>query len=107
MLNLPYQDNFFDSVYAIESLEHSIFISRAINEMIRVLKPGGKILIIDKNLKKNYFFTTNEWEVWFNPKKINDYFKKNKINSNFKYITYDDLNDPDQVFICWEGKKIA
>ena len=49
MTELPFADSTFDCVYATESLEHAVEIERAVAEMCRVLKPGGRLVIIDKN----------------------------------------------------------
>jgi malonyl-CoA O-methyltransferase len=51
---IPFKNEYFDFVYCIEALEHSVNHELALHEMIRVLKKGGTLLIIDKNLK---FFT--------------------------------------------------
>ena len=53
-LRLPYDDNVFDVVFASEVLEHSIFVKNAIEECLRVLKPNGKLLIIDKDARINF-----------------------------------------------------
>ena len=42
---LPYKDNFFDRVYCLGSLEHFLDMEKALKEMIRVLKWGGRILL--------------------------------------------------------------
>jgi SAM-dependent methyltransferase len=42
-LNLPFADNSFDVSYSISSLEHMPDPVKAIDEMIRVTKPGGLI----------------------------------------------------------------
>lgn len=107
MLNLPWGDGFFDGVYAIESLEHAIRTEKAISEMARVLKPGGKILIVDKNMKKDGIFPKSPWEKWFKSKEIQKILKKNHIHSNFEFIAYDNLKIPDEVFIAWKGVKYA
>jgi malonyl-CoA O-methyltransferase len=49
MTELPFAASTFDCVYATESLEHAVEIGRAVAELCRVLKPGGKLVIIDKN----------------------------------------------------------
>ena len=41
--------NSFDAAYATESLEHAVDIETAVDEMCRVVRPGGRIVIIDKN----------------------------------------------------------
>eukprot|EP01035_Chromulina_nebulosa_P019351 gene19351-25216_t len=44
-LNMDYPDNSFDVVWACESGEHMPDKSKYINEMTRVLKPGGRIVV--------------------------------------------------------------
>ena len=57
---LPYQDNFFDLVYARQSLHHSKDLKASCVEIHRVLKKGGIFIslrdhVIDKNLDKEVF----------------------------------------------------
>lgn len=42
---LPFRDNGFDIVFCMETLEHLSRPERAINEMKRVVRPGGKIVV--------------------------------------------------------------
>jgi arsenite methyltransferase len=47
---LPYQDESFDLVlshWAIHNLDHASDQQRALNEMLRVLRPGGVLVIAD------------------------------------------------------------
>jgi SAM-dependent methyltransferase len=44
-LSLPYADGTFDCVIASEILEHVPQDDRAISELVRVLKPGGRLAI--------------------------------------------------------------
>lgn len=52
--NLPFENNSFDQIIASEILEHIKEDERVIEEVYRVLKPGGKVIITVPN--KNYPF---------------------------------------------------
>lgn len=95
--SLSNTDNYFDSVYCCGALEHTIDIKNAIAELARVTKPNGKIIIIDPNAARYVFFEIEEWEQWFDKKKLV------KLLSSFcldvkveKNTSYDDTkaNDP-------------
>jgi len=105
ILNINYPERFFDYVYCVETLEHAIRIEKAIEEMVRILKPGGKIIIIDKNFKKMGQLQIDPWEQWFEPNQIVEIFLKNKIDVSFKEITYDKYKESDGLFIAWKGIK--
>jgi ubiquinone/menaquinone biosynthesis C-methylase UbiE len=57
--NLPYKDNSFDCVYHMGAFNFFNDKTRAINEMIRVAKPGAKIMILDENE-----YTTKKFRNW-------------------------------------------
>jgi len=46
---LPFPDNYFDEVYSRNLLEHLKNVGFAVREMTRVLKPGGKLILITDN----------------------------------------------------------
>lgn len=45
--NLPYPDNAFDCVFARSVIHHLPHPNRGVRELIRVLKPGGRIIFLD------------------------------------------------------------
>lgn len=47
--SLPFGDNIFDFAHCITVLEHVQDVSKCIDEMIRVVKPGGRIIINTPN----------------------------------------------------------
>lgn len=46
---LPLPNGVFDTVMLLETLQHAPTPANAITEAVRVLKPGGKLIIIDRN----------------------------------------------------------
>lgn len=48
---LPFADGAFDAVFCIDCLQHIPATLTALDEMARVLKPGGVLVIIDRNLQ--------------------------------------------------------
>ena len=43
-LNIPFEDNYFDNLICTEVLEHVLEFQSLVNEVYRVLKPGGSAL---------------------------------------------------------------
>jgi ubiquinone/menaquinone biosynthesis C-methylase UbiE len=44
--NLPYSDNIFDVVYSFGVLHHTPDTEKALHEAVRVLKPGGRLIVM-------------------------------------------------------------
>ena len=103
ILDIRYPDKYFDYVYCIETLEHSLRIENSVKELVRILKPGGKIIIIDKNIAKLGILKLESWEQWFNPKEIINLLQKYGVKSHYKLISYGKHQQPDGLFIAWEG----
>src|SRR5579871_6448036 len=47
--HLPYQTNYFDTILSHETLEHVADDRASASELIRVLKPGGRLVIFVPN----------------------------------------------------------
>jgi malonyl-CoA O-methyltransferase len=65
LLRLPYPDAQFDCVYSVEALEHAVHIDGALRELVRVLKRGGTLIIIDKRIEQLGRLELPDWEQWF------------------------------------------
>ena len=105
MTELPFADAAFDAVYATESLEHAVNVEGAINEMCRVLKPGGKLAIIDKNAEQWGKLQTPPWEQWFHRRDLETLLAKNCHLVRSEYLSYWEDVAPDGLFLAWYAHK--
>ena len=99
---IPYGDNYFDLVYSCEALEHAVDVGSAIREMARVTRPGGHILVVDKNIKLLGKFYISSWEQWFDVEELKTimerYCDRVMIQDKVKYDGGDD-----DLFCIWDG----
>ncbi len=105
MTDLPFEDAFFDAAYATESLEHAVEIARAVSEICRVVKPGGRIAIIDKNAEQWGRLQTPEWEKWFTRKELEHLLRLHCRSVTSRYISYWEDVEPDGLFLAWLARK--
>ena len=70
MTALPLRSASVDGAYATESLEHAVDIPLAVAELTRIVKPGGRIVIIDKSARAWGRLETPPWEKWFDEKGV-------------------------------------
>jgi ubiquinone/menaquinone biosynthesis C-methylase UbiE len=105
MTALPFEDGWFDAAYATESLEHAVEIDVAVAEICRVVKPGGRIAIIDKNAEHFGKLKTPEWERWFDRKELERLLRRNCREVRSQYISYWEDVEPDGMFIAWLAVK--
>ena len=105
MTELPYASAAFDCVYATESLEHAVDIEKAVAEMCRVLKPGGRLVIIDKNSEQWGRLKTPHWEKWFGRKQLEQMLRKHCQTVSSQPISYWEDVAPDGLFLAWTAEK--
>jgi ubiquinone/menaquinone biosynthesis C-methylase UbiE len=105
MTALPFQSESFDCAYATESLEHAVDIDGAVAEMCRVVKPGGRIVIIDKNKDQWGRLKTPEWEKWFDRKQLERLLGKHCHQVSSRPISYWEDVAPDGLFLAWLAEK--
>jgi malonyl-CoA O-methyltransferase len=105
MTELPFAAATFDCVYATESLEHAVEIEKAVAEMCRVLKPGGKLVIIDKNAEHWGRFKTPAWERWFQRAELEKLLRRDCREVHSDYLSYWEDVAPDGLFLAWYATK--
>lgn len=105
MTALPLATESCDGAYATESLEHAVDIGGAIAELCRIVRPGGRILIIDKNAEHWGRFETPEWERWFDRREIERLLGRYCTRVESRFISYWEDVEPDGLFIAWQAEK--
>ncbi len=104
MTNIAYDDNSFDVVYACESFEHVINLKAAFNELYRITKPSGKLVIIDKPIEKLGQLEIYEWEQWISDSDMQSFTKEcGGTLEIVKSVPYENKNDG--LFRAWIATK--
>ena len=105
MTELPFEDASFDGAYATESLEHAVEIDKAVSEICRVVKPGGRIAIIDKNAEQWGKLKTPEWERWFTRRQLERLLRRHCRKVSSRLVSYWEDVKPDGLFVAWLAEK--
>lgn len=104
-LNLPFGDGTFDAAFVIESLEHSLRPHLAVAEMLRVLKPGGRLLVIDKNLRWQRACDHEPWERWFALSEVAAWLAASADVERREYLPPVAPDAPPEYFCLWTAIK--
>jgi len=105
MTELPFEDGWFDAAYATESLEHAVEIDVAVKEMCRVVKPDGRVAIIDKNAEHFGRLKTPEWEKWFRREELEKLLRRDCREVSSRFISYWEDVEPDGLFLAWLARR--
>jgi ubiquinone/menaquinone biosynthesis C-methylase UbiE len=105
LTSLPLASASFDGAYATESLEHAVDIEAAVSELCRVVKRGGRIVIIDKNAEQWGRLETPEWEKWFRRDELEKLLRRHCGKVSSQFISYWEDVPPDGLFLAWMAEK--
>jgi malonyl-CoA O-methyltransferase len=105
MTSLPFRDGAFDAAYATESLEHAVEVDVAVAEICRVVRPGGRIVIIDKNAEQWGRLKTPSWEKWFRRRELEKLLGRHCREVSSRFISYWEDVPPDGLFLAWLAEK--
>ena len=75
------------------------------SEICRVVKPGGRIAIIDKNAEQWGRLETPEWEKWFTRSELERLLRRTAAQVSSRLISYWEDVEPDGLFLAWLAVK--
>lgn len=102
---LPCRDGAFDVVLSVEAIEHSANRRVAIQEMIRVTKKGGTVLVIDKDQSQWGRLACPRWERWSSVDEVIVLLEEGCESVEAEPVGYDDQAASDGLMILWHGQK--
>ena len=106
LLSIPFEDEFSDFTMTSEALEHAIDIENAVKELARITKKGGRVLIIDKDIKARGALETPPWEQWFNPEELKNIMESAGLKTEIiKNVPYGTKDGSDGLYAAWSGEK--
>ena len=105
LIAIPLASESCNGVYATESLEHAVDIELAVSELCRILVPGGRLAIIDKNKDHWGRFDTPQWEKWFGQRELEQMLARHCRKVESRPISYWEEETPDGLFLIWTAIK--
>ncbi len=105
LLDLPVPDASQDAVLCAEALEHAVNIGTAVRELCRVLAPGGRLAIVDKNSEKTGTLKTPSWEKWFGQDELLDLLRGEGLDVSVEAVAYEKKTQADGLFLCWTATR--
>ena len=103
MMSLPYPSAMFDGVLMIESLEHAPDWKGALDEALRVLKPGGRIAIVDKDARQIWKGAIMPWEQWFEVQDVVIHLREKATDVQAARLEGPASGSQWPIFVLWSG----
>jgi malonyl-CoA O-methyltransferase len=80
-------------------------IEKAVSEICRVVKRGGRIAIVDKNAAQWGKLETPEWERWFGREELERLLGRHCKHVSSRFVSYWEDVAPDGLFLAWLAVK--
>jgi malonyl-CoA O-methyltransferase len=103
LLSIPAADGEFDGALAVESLEHSLLPKYAVSEICRVVRPGGSVLVIDKNRARQALSRHEPWEQWFEPREVAVWLSSSCSEVRVEPVDHGRHPPARPLFMAWTG----
>jgi malonyl-CoA O-methyltransferase len=101
---LPFADGVFDVALCVEALEHALNPEGAVGELCRVVRPGGTVLIVDKNAERMGALAIEAWERWFDRREVESWLRSSCEDVRSDLLVHCPELGRD-LFIGWRGTR--
>lgn len=105
LLRIPAGDGALDGAFAVESLEHALLPEQAVAELCRIVRPGGRILIIDKHLARQPLSLHEPWERWFTPEQLTGWLSRHCEEVTVEPISHLEGQPGNGLFLAATGRR--
>jgi malonyl-CoA O-methyltransferase len=102
---IPCPDDSFDVVFSVEAIEHSSNREASVAEMTRVARPGGWVVIIDKQQAHWGRLSCPPWETWPENLEMSRLLSRSCDDVTSNPVGYDDRPAADDLMVVWRGRK--
>ena len=89
----------------MEAIEHSANPEAAIGELIRIARPGGWVLVVDKQQAQWGRFQCPSWERWPEVMAMRESLARGCEAVESEAIAYEGRPASDGLFVAWRGRK--
>ena len=104
---LPFSDDMFDLVTAVESQYYWPDLVSDMKEILRVLKPGGSLLIIAESYKGGRYEILQRPVMWILRSNILSLDEQHKLFSAAGYTNVQLFEEKSKGWICVRGEKFS
>lgn len=101
---VPLDDDSFDLAFSVEAIEHSANPEAAVAELIRIVKPGGWVAIIDKQQSHWGELECPPWERWPKAGYLRSLLARGCDDVSVRPTAYDD-QPASGLMVVWRGRK--
>jgi malonyl-CoA O-methyltransferase len=102
--SIPLRDDAYDAAFSVEAIQHSANPERAVEELIRIVRPGGRVIIIDKQRSHWGRLDCLPWEHWPQIDWLTDRLRQGCEQVSAQPVPHD--NHPaDGLVVAWQARK--